>query len=102
MDKQMKDTITEYIGLHRPIVQEYLQDMGWLESDGSVSKKEKHQTLLHAWFIESTANYEAAEPDNEYASTTEVTVEIGSHQSHSGLPILFDFDEAVMVPGVRS
>jgi hypothetical protein len=84
------DTIKNYVDLHKSTVAEHLQDLGLLEEDGSVSKNKNNQEHLHNWFLESISNYEASE--------TEATVEIGSHESRSGLPILFDFDEALMIP----
>jgi|TARA_R110001583_G_scaffold64687_6_gene187450 hypothetical protein len=87
--------IKEFVELHAANVAEHLQDHHMLEADGSVPNNERSQQRLYEWWLD-VINDAGAERDK---FGLEATVEIGSEESWSGMPILFDFEYDRMMPG---
>ena len=93
MNKEQREIIRDYIGLSHRRDSTHLRSLGLLNNNGTLPRSESAQINLERWFFDSinSENYTLRVTD---AGGVEVNLEIGSFDSHSGNPVIFEFDAA--------
>ena len=93
MNKQQRQIVRDFISLHNSRVSKHLRSLGLLNNNRTLPRSEGAQINLERWF------FDAIDFDDYTLSVTgaggvEVYLEIGSFDSHSGNPVIFEFDAA--------
>jgi len=93
MTKQQRQIVREFIELHNSKVSTHLRSLGLLNNNGTLPSGEGAQINLERWFFDviNSDNYTLRVTD---AGNVEAYLEIGSFYSHSGNPVIFEFDAA--------
>ena len=94
MNEQQRQTIRDFIELHNSKVSTHLRSMGWLNNNGTLPRGEGVQINLERWFFDviNSENYTFSVNDD---SGVGVNLEIRGFDSHSGNPVIFEFDAAI-------
>ena len=94
MNEQQRQTIRDFIELHNSKVSTHLCSMGLLNNNGTLPRGDGVQINLERWFFDSinSDNYTFSVND---AGGVEVNLEIRGFDSHSGNPVIFEFDAAI-------
>ena len=93
MTKQQRQIVRDYISLSHRRVSTHLRSLGLLNNNGTLPSGEGAQINLERWFFDAinADNYTLRVTD---AGGVEVNLEIGSFDSASGNPVIFEFDAA--------
>ena len=93
MKQQQRKIVRDYINSQHKRCSEHLRSLGLLNNNGTLPRSEGSQINLERWF------FDAINSDNYILSITdaggvEASLEIGSFDSSSGNPVIFEFDAA--------
>ena len=93
MKQQQREIVRDYISRQHKRCSEHLRSLGLLNNNGTLPRSEGSQINLERWF------FDAINSDNYTLSITnaggvEASLEIGSFDSSSGNPVIFEFDAA--------
>jgi len=93
MNKEQREIIRDFISLSHSRVSTHLRSLGLLNNNGTLPRSEGAQINLERWFFDSinSENYTLSVDD---AGGVGVNLEIGSFDSRSGNPVIFEFDAA--------
>ena len=91
MNKEQREIIRDFISLSHSRVSTHLRSLGLLNNNRTLPRGEGAQINLERWFFDSinSENYTLGVTD---AGGVGVNLEIGSFDSHSGNPVIFEFD----------
>ena len=93
MTKQQRQIVREFIELHNSKVSTHLRSLGLLNNNGTLPSGEGAQINLERWFF-GAINSDGYTLSVTDAGGVEVNLEIGSFDSASGNPVIFEFDAA--------
>tara|TARA_R110000824_G_scaffold354291_2_gene541398 strand:+ start:150 stop:887 length:738 start_codon:yes stop_codon:yes gene_type:complete len=93
MNKEQREIVRDYISLSHRRVSTHLRSLGLLNNNSTLPRGEGAQINLERWFFGAinSDNYTLRVTD---AGDVEVYLEIGSFDSASGNPVIFEFDAA--------
>ena len=90
MNEQQRQIVRDFIELHNSKVITHLRSFGLLNNNRTLPRGEGVEINLERWFFDSIS-YTLGVTD---AGGVEVILEIGSFDSASGNPVIFEFDAA--------
>tara|TARA_R100001086_G_scaffold244572_1_gene174495 strand:+ start:223 stop:933 length:711 start_codon:yes stop_codon:yes gene_type:complete len=93
MTKQQRQIVRDYISLSHRRVSTHLRSLGLLNNNSTLPSGEGAQINLERWFF-GAINSDGYTLSVTDAGGVEVNLEIGSFDSHSGNPVIFEFDAA--------
>ena len=93
MTKQQRQIVREFIELHNSKVSTHLRSLGLLNNNSTLPSGEGAQINLERWFF-GAINSDGYTLSVTDAGGVEVNLEIGSFDSASGNPVIFEFDAA--------
>ena len=93
MKQQQREIVRDYISRQHKRCSEHLRSLGLLNNNGTLPRSEGSQINLERWFFDAinSDNYTLSITD---AGGVEASLEIGSFDSSSGNPVIFEFDAA--------
>lgn len=93
MKQQQRKIVRDYINSQHKRCSEHLRSLGLLNNNGTLPRSEGSQINLERWFFDAinSDNYTLSITD---AGGVEASLEIGSFDSSSGNPVIFEFDAA--------
>ena len=93
MKQQQREIVRDYISRQHKRCSEHLRSLGILNNNGTLPRSEGSQINLERWFFDAinSDNYTLSITD---AGGVEASLEIGSFDSSSGNPVIFEFDAA--------
>ena len=93
MNKQQRQIVRDFISLHNSRVSKHLRSLGVLNNNRTLPRGDGAQINLEHWFFDAidSCDYTLSVTG---AGGVEVTLEIGSFDSASGNPVIFEFDAA--------
>ena len=93
MTKQQRQIVRDYISLSHRRVSTHLRSLGLLNNNSTLPSGEGAQINLERWFF-GAINSDGYTLSVTDAGGVEVNLEIGSFDSASGNPVIFEFDAA--------
>ena len=90
MNEEQRQIVRDYISLSHRRVSKHLRSFGLLNNNRTLPRGEGVEINLERWFFDSIS-YTLGVTD---AGGVGVNLEIGSFDSHSGNPVIFEFDAA--------
>ena len=93
MNEKQRQIVRDFISLHNSRVSKHLRLLGLLNNNRTLPRSEGAQINLERWFFDAIDSYDYTLSVNDVGGV-EVSLEIGSFDSASGNPVIFEFDAA--------